>query len=145
MQKPWGGTQPGGFAGPLDGWCDWSRGRRGKEFGSPQGYWEAIAEFRAGEGYDGNLCPSAGPGREGCLEAGKGLRAEILPKETWRKISSPVPLFFWFLTLVEKLEERAWRVDSCAWVSRVLVPTAHLIVGTSPTEPVLSSCLETPV
>lgn len=55
------------------------------------------------------------------------------------------PFFFWFLSLVEKLEERAWRVDSCAWVSRVLVPTPHLIEGTSPTEPVLSSCLETPV
>lgn len=96
MQKPWGGTQPGGFAGPLGGGCDWSRGRRGKEFGSPQGYWEAIAEFRAGEGYDGSLCPPSGPGREGCLEAGKGLSAEILPKETWRKISSPVPRFLGF-------------------------------------------------
>lgn len=102
-----------------------AEGGQGEEFGSSRGHWGATAEVRTGERRDGGVLLSGGPGREGCLETGH-----------LEENSFSCPHFFFFLSLIEKSEKRVWRMDSCAWVSRVLVPRALLLVGTA----LLSRC-----
>lgn len=98
--------------------------------GGGRGVWHWGAT--AGEGHDRAVCPSEGPRRQGCLEAGEEAQARN-PAEgsSGRKFTSPVLLAC--VCLVEQREGRD--LEGRLLVSRVQGPTAHLLVGTGPAEP----------
>lgn len=60
---------------------------------SSPGHWGAPAKGIAGDGHDRwGLCPSEGPGKEGFLEAGQGLRAGQAAGKVGEEVSFCLPV-----------------------------------------------------
>lgn len=60
---------------------------------SSPGHWGAPAKGIAGDGHDRwGLCLSEGPGKEGCLEAGQGLRAGHAAGKVGEEVSFCLPV-----------------------------------------------------
>lgn len=102
MRRPWSGTQPPG------GWHGWSRGKWGEKCGSAQRYYGATARFIAGEGCDGGMYLSGGPGLPGGREGAQGGNPA---KENLKGNSFSCPLFLCFCLWL-----RNWREGLGQWI-----------------------------